>query len=472
LQVLFLKIWPKDPIAVAIATVLLVVAGCAPLPRSGTPVEAIQQAMEMPPESRQRKAVPPPPSEIRAALIPEVEDKAELFEPEDVSRFDIAATEVPAQQFFMGLVEGTPVNLVVHPQVSGTISVDLKNITIAEVIEIVYNIYGYPYIETGGIYQIMPADLQTRTFQVNYLNMLRTGSSQTRVSSGQITQTDSASNTLDTAETSTSGKGAVSGSQIDSASTADFWGELQRAIQGLIGAEDGRKVIVQPHASVVVVVAMPDELRMVEKYLQTIQSNLQRQVVIEAKVIEVRLADGFQSGINWFALNESNSGKIVAFRQSGGSSVFDTGLSESAGETVSFDQESLEGALGAISFGGVFSAALKFDDFLAFIELLETQGDVQVLSSPRISTINNQKAVIKVGSDEFFVTDISSDTSTGTATTTSTDITLTPFFSGIALDVTPQIDQRGWVTLHIHPTVSEVVDQNKRVSIHRQSRWL
>jgi len=120
--------------------------------------------------------------------------------------------------------------------------------------------------------------------------------------------------------------------------------------------------------------------------------------------------------------------------------------------------------LDPLAFGGVFSVALKFNDFRAFLEMLETQGDVQVLSSPRISTINNQKAVIKVGSDEFFVTDISSDTNTGTTTNTTSDITLTPFFSGISLDVTPQIDRYGGITLHIHPTVSEVVDQVKQIN--------
>jgi len=90
---------------------------------------------------------------------------------------------------------------------------------------------------------------------------------------------------------------------------------------------------------------------------------------------------------------------------------------------------------------------------------------VQVLSSPRISTVSNQKAVIKVGSDEFFVTDISSDTTTGTTTNSTSDITLTPFFSGIALDVTPQVDPSGQITLHVHPTVSEVVDQNKEINV-------
>ena len=104
--------------------------------------------------------------------------------------------------------------------------------------------------------------------------------------------------------------------------------------------------------------------------------------------------------------------------------------------------------------------------------MLETQGDTRVLSSPRVATLNNQKAVIKAGSDEFFVTAVRSNTVTGTASTTSRDVTLTPFFSGIALDVTPQISADGEVTLHIHPTVSEVTDQTKVLTISGQTDTL
>jgi MSHA biogenesis protein MshL len=259
----------------------------------------------------------------------------------------------------------------------------------------------------------------------------------------------------------------ISGSQIDTESNADFWTELRAAIQGLVGSEGNRKVIIQPQASVVVVVAMPDELRMVEAYLDTIQSNLQRQVVIEAKIIEVSLADGFQSGINWAILGDNSNGRGILLGQSGGGSIFSEGVSESAGNSGNLipGLGLLPNALDTSVFGGVFSMALDFNDFQAFVEMLETQGDVQVLSSPRISTVSNQKAVIKVGSDEFFVTDISSDTTTGTTTNSTSDITLTPFFSGIALDVTPQIDPTGQITLHIHPTVSEVVDQNKQINV-------
>jgi MSHA biogenesis protein MshL len=124
------------------------------------------------------------------------------------------------------------------------------------------------------------------------------------------------------------------------------------------------------------------------------------------------------------------------------------------------------------TLGAAFAMAFDIGDFNAFVELLETQGDTRVLSSPRVATLNNQKAVIKAGTDEFFVTAVRSNTVTGTASTTSRDVTLTPFFSGIALDVTPQISASGEVTLHIHPTVSEVTDQTKVLTISGQTDTL
>lgn len=440
---------------------LLVFAGCAPKPRGGVALDEINKTLTEPTSVAVKAKVPPPPADIRSALIPQPQRDFTASTSITEPRFDIAASQVPARDFFMSLVEGSPTSMVVHPEVTGVISVDLKNTTIAEVLEVIYNVYGYPYIKTGKIYQVMSAGMQARTFQVNYLNLVRKGMSKTKVSSGQVT--DSAGSDDDNGGGSS--EGVSSGSQIETESTADFWVELQAAITGLVGTEDGRRVVIQPMASAVVVVAMPDELRVVGEYLQTIQGNLQRQVIIEAKIIEVSLGDSFQAGINWGALGKPGKDQTVLVGQTGGGSVFSNGLSESAGNSGNLTPGGiLPNGLDSLAFGGVFSLALNIKDFQGFVELLESQGDVQVLSSPRISTLNNQKAVIKVGSDEFFVTDISSDSTTGTSTTTSSDITLTPFFSGIALDVTPQIDANGGITLHIHPAVSEVVDQTKRIS--------
>jgi len=89
-----------------------------------------------------------------------------------------------------------------------------------------------------------------------------------------------------------------------------------------------------------------------------------------------------------------------------------------------------------------------------------------VLSSPRVATINNQKAVLKVGQDDFFVTNVSTtSTTSGLSSTISPTITVQPFFSGIALDVTPQIDDNNNIILHVHPQVSRVVEQRKVVDL-------
>jgi MSHA biogenesis protein MshL len=114
----------------------------------------------------------------------------------------------------------------------------------------------------------------------------------------------------------------------------------------------------------------------------------------------------------------------------------------------------------------IFADNSLTSDFAALLTFLETQGTVNVLSSPRVATINNQKAVLKVGQDDFFVTNVSTtSTTSGTSSTISPTITVQPFFSGIALDVTPQIDENNNIILHIHPQVSNVVERRKVVDL-------
>jgi MSHA biogenesis protein MshL len=449
-------------ILAVLAPALLLAASCAPRPRGDLPLVNFEQQLDA-----RQQAPQALPEEVSAALLPSgIDAQAGTVFPAEEPRFDVSASNAPAQEFFMGLVDGTPYNMVVHPAVAGNVSLNLKSVTIPEVMDILRDVYGFQYQPTRSGFQVMPDALQTQVFHVNYLNLVRKGLSQTRVSSGQVSEASSDGDNQARGSDSSNrdeGSAMVSGSRIDTESSADFWSELGGALRTLVGLEEGRRVVIQPQAGVVVVRALPDELRRIESYLAAIQGNLQRQVILEAKILEVELGDGYQAGINWALVSGD-----VAIAQSRGDIFADNGMTDivgSAGAAVS-------SGLASGAFGGVFSAAMNFSNFQAFIELLETQGDVQVLSSPRISTVNNQKAVIKVGSDEFFVTDISSDTVTGVTTTTSPDITLTPFFSGIALDVTPQIDANGRVTLHVHPTVSEVTDQTKNITVAGQTQSL
>lgn len=413
----------------------------------------------------------PVPDAVQQALMPSLFHSQQGGVSADENRFDVAAEGVEASAFFAGLVEGTSVNMVVHPQVAGTVSLRLKNVTLDEVMSIVQEVYGYHYRTVAGGYQVLPNNLQTRIFEVDYLTLQRSGTSSMKVSSGQVT--DGANSSGSSQDSNSSGSSSSSndsgaGSQIETTLKTDFWPAFQQALEALIGSDDGRKVIIQPQAGLVVVRALPAELETVANYLEKTEGSLQRQVILETKILEVQLSDGFQTGINWGALfDHGNIGQI------GGGSSLQNGLSEISGNAGSLNPDSanlIEG-LTSSAFGGVFSATLEFGDFQAFVEAVKSQGDVQVLSSPRISTLNNQKAVIKVGTDEFFVTEVSSDTDTETDTSTA-DITLTPFFSGIALDVTPQISENGQVTLHIHPTVSEVEDQTKVITVNGQDQTL
>lgn len=202
---------------------------------------------------------------------------------------------------------------------------------------------------------------------------------------------------------------------------------------------------------------------------------IQRQVILEAKILEVGLSDGFQSGVNWAALGRGSGSDGAVVGQFGGSTVFNTGVSNLQGQTDALNPTNFAGVRSdvASAFGGIFAMSLDVGDFTGFLEFLETQGDVHVLSSPRVSTVNNQKAVIKVGTDEFFVTDVdtrSNTTSASFGTNQSVNIELTPFFSGVALDVIPQISGDGVVTLHIHPSVSEVNERIKKISLTTTSQ--
>jgi MSHA biogenesis protein MshL len=261
------------------------------------------------------------------------------------------------------------------------------------------------------------------------------------------------------------------GSVINTVSATDFWSDLGTTLQQILGTGEGRQVVVNAQSGVIFARGMPDELRAVGDYLHRIHDAAQRQVVLEAKIIEVTLDEGFQAGINWAAVQASSNGDTFTGGQLSGGSALDSPPPQGGESILLSPGNAVEGLIGE-TIGGAFTMAFDVGDFNAFVELLETQGDTRVLSSPRVATLNNQKAVIKAGTDEFFVTDISSNTVTGTAATTSRDVTLTPFFSGIALDVTPQISASGEVILHIHPTVSEVTDQTKVLTVSGETDQL
>ena len=395
-------------------------------------------------------------------------------------RFDVSVSNVPAREFFLGLVNGTGVNLVVHPALTGMVTLNLKNVTIDDVLRVTRDIYGYEFKKDRGIYTVYANQMRTEVFQINYLDVQRVGVSDTSVLVGRAQSTsnsglgnNSNSNPGDTANLlgmldnakdkrgSNTASGLVPGSRVQTLNQTDFWNSLQKTLGTIIGGDsEGRAVTVSPQAGMVVVKALPHELSAVRDYLERSELSAKRQVILETKILEVRLSEGFEAGVNWNAI----SGQLGYSYTSGKGEV-----QTSDSLDLSLDQNLVPTGgkrtiTEAATYGGkgLFSSLLQIQDISTLLSLLETQGTVQVLSSPRVSTVNNQKAVIRVGNDEYFITGISNNTTTNASATTNTpNIELSPFFSGISLDVTPQISASGEVILHIHPIVSDVTDQLK-----------
>ncbi len=451
--------------------------GCAtPPPRPSGIEPGIRAALESAP----RKETPS--AALNQALLPPLrmampEVRGQLAEP----RFDLSVNNAPAAQVFNSMVSGTRYSMLVPPSVSGTISVNLKDVSITEALDSIRELYGYDYKIEGTRIFILPAGLQTRIFQVNYLQGQRRGTSDVRVQSGSISDTtgiNQAPNPSSVANPAAGpvrapGQNMLESSRVTTQTVSDFWGDLRSALVSIVGAGEGRNVVVSPQSGIVVVSAPARQMRSVQQYLRESQISVERQVMLEAKIIQVTLSDSYQSGINWSAFR--STGPNVAIGQSvntGPTTVLgSTGqVLQGGGQTLNLATSTVTTAGSALAANnpasGVFGLAFQTSNFAALLQFLQSQGNVQVLSSPRIATLNNQKAVLKVGTDQFFVTNVATVTTTTGATTQQTPtVSVAPFFSGILLDVTPQIDQQNNITLHVHPSISDVTTSETVVNL-------
>lgn len=411
------------------------------------------------------------PDAVGEALLGAGEFKEDNARARLSQRFDVSVNNIPARTFFVSLVAQAGVNVVAHPDIEGVVSLDLRNVSIDEVLNVVRDVYGYEYKRSSGIYTIYPRKLRTQIFEINYLDIKRVGVTDTSVLIGKITsnsgqqggsrggggggdsQSEDSANLfsyLGKESDAENSEGLTPGTRVQTLNTTDFWSRLEETLLGIVGGkEDGRFVMVNRQAGMVVVRALPVELSTVREFLDKSELSIQRQVILETKILEVQLNDRYESGINWAAI----SGNLSLEDMVTGGGTLDDVLIDGSGESEI-----------------LFTTSLQVADITKLISLLDRQGDVSVLSSPRISTVNNQKAVIRVGTDEFFVTGISNSTTASAAAVTSApEIELSSFFSGISLDVTPQIAEDGEVILHVHPIVSNVQDQLKEIQLGQEN---
>jgi len=448
----------KIPLAVIVPGLLLALAGCQSVPTQPTDFkDGLSEAIEDTKAVNAPKPLTQVPSSVQQEVMQQSMSKAKqglLSE----KRLQVAATAVEAKDFFNAIVEGSAYSIAIHPDVSGQISLNLTDVTLSETLNVIEEIYGYEIHQSNNIIKVYPSGMRSETIALNYLFLKRFGTSSTSINSGGVSENDpntsgnnnnnnnggnGSNNNQNSNNNNSNSQSSTSGINIYTENESDFWLELKETLTAFVGTEGGRSVIVSPQAGLVTVRGMPDEISAVKKFITDTETHLHRQVIIEAKIMEVTLNDDYQQGVHWDEVLGSLGDTNFTFQTNG----------------------SISGNVISSAIGGATSLSFSGPDFSGVIDLLQTQGNVQVLSSPRITATNNQKAVIKVGEDEYFVTEVSSTTTTGTATTTTPEVTLTPFFSGIALDVTPQIDKDGDVVLHVHPSVTLTDEQNKSIQL-------
>lgn len=502
---------------------------CQTMPYYVTPANKLQNEIKQEFKPKKNYPIIKIPNNINELLVPVIyshELNGNQGDPIE-KKFNITADHASAKDFFLELVSGTNINIIIHPEVNGHISLALKNVTIIDALEAVQKMHGFGFDISNKSIKIFPVSLQTKVFKLNYLDLIRTGNSGTNINFSGINSNSSQNGNLNNVNNqnynnnnnSNSNNNANSnGSNIVTYNSTNVWEQLLNTIETIIGIEqesvkeianpntttdvnnygfnnikknldtflkignnnkpksnkskdpEGKRVAVSPTTGMIIVTAYPNELQKVEQFLQNAESSLNRQVMLEAKVLEIDLKDGYRSGINWALLNDHmKASQIISNSVSGSeedlstdTKVNSSGINTSQALNLNSGNQHLAPDINTSlnTFGGLFTLGLNYRKLATFVELLSAQGNVQVLSSPRITTSNNQKALIKVGNDSYYITGFtaaSTVTGTGGVTTNQPSVSLSPLFSGISLDVTPQIGEDE-ITLHIHPTISNFTE--------------
>lgn len=361
--------------------------------------------------------------------------------------YSLSARDANIRDVLLTFGKSTDVGLVLGPDVDGKVTVDLKQATLEEVLSALLSPIGLVFQREGNLVRVSKPQIATRIFTLNYIASTRSGTSSLSASGstgGAGTSGGQAAGVAGGAAPvggvgGGGGGGAAGGgstSSVSATDNVDLWGELQRTITLFLSKEGS--LVLNKTAGLIAVTDYPANTARVGQYIDLLQGSVQRQVMIEAKIVEVTLSKNFSAGIDWSQIPH--------------------------GLTVPF-LGAVKGALpnGAIASQGLAPAGSGFQTgvstqtgFQAILRALDQQGKVSILSSPRVSTMNNQKAVIKVATDDvFFSQTTQRETLTGVVTQIVTPNTIT---EGIVLDVTPQIGDDA-ITMTIHPSISERLGQ-------------
>jgi len=397
---------PQQGIILLIA-LLLGLWGCA------TPEAARPQRLT-------RVEAPAKPPDLEELLVTQVEEKRKLEE--RLLSFSVKGVDV--KEVLQGLAQASELNIVFDPDISGPVTVDLKDVMLGDALEMILSPLGLEYRREKNVVRVKKPALETRIFSLDYVNLTRSGSSSMSVSAsaaatGGITTGGTTGTTGATSGGLTGGSVSVDSRQQES----DLFKDLANDLKPLLSPQG--RLAVNKQSGTVAVTDFPANLRQVAAFLERVTGTIQRQVVINAKVVEVTLSDSFLFGIDW------------------------TGVAEILGSQGTFLQRLSPNT-------GLFQIGVAGSDFSAVLDAISTQGEVNVLSNPKVTALNNQKAVIRVARDDvFFRTQVRIVQDAGQTIERITETIPQVVSIGVTLDVTPQIGSDGTVTMHIHPIVTD-----------------
>ncbi|MGA2315518.1 MAG: secretin and TonB N-terminal domain-containing protein [Thermodesulfobacteriota bacterium] len=457
----------KIKIFFTIFLILLWVIGCATAPR--------KERVKLPPQKTEDTRPQPPPEEkLKEIVVPQMEEVKKV--PDKL--FSIYARDSNIQDVLLAFSKESELNIVIDPELNGKVTVDLKRVTLKEALDVILTPMGWTYRIDGKFIKISRPQMETRLFTLNYIATKRTGKREVyaSTSTGGGLQTSA----LPGQQTALSPGGVRTGyTDLVSVDEVDFWKEIQKGLEALIFGsveeketpsekekaawtkvdEKGKKLVINKSTGVILVTDYPVHLNKVAFYLETVEGSSQRQVSIQVKIMEVILSDNHQEGINWQVieglprsvnLSWGLTDKTGKTGFPGGSTTTST---VTALGTATAGTVPTPGIFKIAPYSGIFSLGAAGTEVALsdIMQAIQQQGDVKILSSPTISTLNNQKAVIRVGSqDVFFITG-----AIATQYTVSQIIQPMTIDIGIILDVTPQIAEDGTIIMNIHPSITD-----------------
>lgn len=406
----------------------------------------------------------PPGIEPRVVSSPETEVRPAAVRLLERTRFTLTIQDGDLRSVLLGIGRDSPLNVVVAPDVVGRVTADLKDVSLLDILDQIVLPRGYHYEVRGNLVRVFRSELQTRTYRVDYPNYRREGSSDLTIVGAIASRPDVGTSSGDSSDEDTSSAG------VQTTQTVDFWGELEATMRSIVlGAADAendrtaneeergateplqhRRVLVSRQSGLVSVTAPRGTIAEVERYLEDLSQAAGRQVLIDAQILEITLGDDLDLGIDLEVAPGLPGSAQGAVGRSIGSSL--PGF-------PGFKPATVAQALTPTFTEGEFAIGFAHDRIAAILRALATQTDLRVLSTPRITTLNNHKALIKVVRNQvFFIAEVESQVVEGVGVTQTTEFVPQIIPVGVTLDVTPHISDSGEITMHIHPSVSEVVD--------------